>query len=162
VSDEAKDLINKLIIDQESRLSAEEALNHPWIKNMASLPNKKFSEQQYKNLKKFRDSERLKKAVLHYMASQMSAKESHSLDELFMCLDVNGDGRLSVEEFKKGLSGVKSEEEVKSIIEAIDVDQNGYVDYNEFVAATMDASVFLNEKKILHAFNLFDVVILLI
>ena len=36
VSSEAKDLIKKLITKPERRLTAEEALQHKWIKNLTS------------------------------------------------------------------------------------------------------------------------------
>jgi hypothetical protein len=34
ISDGAKDLINKLVTKPERRLTAEEALQHPWLKNL--------------------------------------------------------------------------------------------------------------------------------
>ena len=34
ISDSAKDLINKLVTKPERRLTAEEALQHPWLKNL--------------------------------------------------------------------------------------------------------------------------------
>ncbi|CDI75549.1 CAM kinase, CDPK family, putative [Eimeria praecox] len=40
VSNEAKDLVRKLMaFDPHQRLSAEQALNHPWIKHFSSAPN---------------------------------------------------------------------------------------------------------------------------
>lgn len=46
MSDEAKDLVKKLLTyDSEKRISALEALNHSWIKKMASADkvNKEFA-----------------------------------------------------------------------------------------------------------------------
>ncbi len=37
VSDQAKDLIKHLICKPEKRLSAEEALNHDWLRNAANV-----------------------------------------------------------------------------------------------------------------------------
>ena len=43
VSKEAKDLIKKLICKPEKRLTAEEALQHKWIKAMCKNDNKKLN-----------------------------------------------------------------------------------------------------------------------
>jgi calcium-dependent protein kinase len=41
VSKEAKDLIKKLICKSEKRLTASEALQHPWIKKYAAIEQQK-------------------------------------------------------------------------------------------------------------------------
>ena len=38
----------------------------------------------------------------------------------------------------------------------MDLDGNGYIDYTEFVAATMDLSKLSEEDKLTRAFKLFD------
>lgn len=54
VSNEAKDLIKKLVTKPERRFSAEEALQHPWIKTLAkNSKNEKLTKINLDMLKKF-------------------------------------------------------------------------------------------------------------
>jgi calcium-dependent protein kinase len=54
VSNEAKDLINKLICKPERRLTAGEALQHPWIKTLAKNSKvDKLAKLNIESLKKF-------------------------------------------------------------------------------------------------------------
>lgn len=54
VSNEAKDLIKKLIAKPERRLTAQEALNHTWIKTLASSAKaEKLQKLNMSSLKKF-------------------------------------------------------------------------------------------------------------
>jgi calcium-dependent protein kinase len=159
ISPEAKDLIKKLMTaSPESRLSASEALEHEWIKNSDCLPEKDLSESHLKMLKCFRTSIKLRQVVLNYIATQLTCKETgvKELNELFLSMDINKDGKLSLEEFKNGLEKVKEPQEIEEIMQAVDVDQSGFIDYTEFIAATMDERLYLQKGKILNAFNTFD------
>ena len=54
VSEEAKDLIKKLISKPERRLSAQEALSHKWIKTLASgSKSEKLTKLNLGQFKKF-------------------------------------------------------------------------------------------------------------
>ena len=68
---------------------------------------KKVAEEKplllnFGSLKNFRNSEKLKKAALTLIASQLSESEIMELAKLFEKLDKNGDGVLSFEEIKEG------------------------------------------------------------
>lgn len=73
-----------------------------------------------------------------------------------MQLDVNGDGSLSLEELKKGLSGKENGDQLLEILNAADTDGSGEINYTEFLAATMDANMFMREDYLRTAFNMFD------
>lgn len=49
-----------------------------------------------------------------------------------------------------------AELEVDHIMSEVDVDKSGYLDYTEFVAATMSKDILLNNKNLENAFSLFD------
>lgn len=66
---------------------------------------------------------------------------------------------LTIDEIKEGLSGTteKSYEEIKKVIESIDTDGSGKVDYTEFLAATMEKSLYMKEDKLIQAFKMLDI-----
>lgn len=74
-------------------------------------------------------------------------------------MDKNGDGKLSKEELKNGYAevfGEVSDEELEQVIKVADTDQSGYVDYTEFVAATMNTQTLLSKEKLEMCFKMFD------
>lgn len=75
---------------------------------------------------------------------------------MFYNFDKNNDGYISMNELREGLEGRYSEHELEQIIRAIDTDKNGAINYTEFIAAALNSSVFLDEEKLLSAFDTLD------
>jgi calcium-dependent protein kinase len=75
-------------------------------------------------------------------------------------LDLNGDGRLSTEElidaFKQFFPECNGEEEVASIMSKLDIDGNGFIDYTEFLLATINKKRLLSKERLMLAFAAFD------
>lgn len=69
---------------------------------------------------------------------------------------MNGDGSLSLEELKKGLTGQENGDTIYNMLHAADTDGSGEIDYTEFIAATIDANIFMREDYLRTAFNMFD------
>ncbi|MDR3549320.1 MAG: hypothetical protein P4M11_13835 [Candidatus Pacebacteria bacterium] len=168
ISKDCKDLIMKMLVPAEKRLSAQQVLDHPWLQKYAE--KKRIAELPpivTQNLRSFRGAQRVKKAVLTYLATQLSERELDPVKKLFVALDKNGDGKLSREEVKQGLLGKSNEKELCDLVLAMDTDASGFVDYNgiskklhmhgiEFLAAAIGEDVYLNKDKLLQAFNMFD------
>merc|ERR1712093_174194 len=73
ISEDAKNLIRMLLkMNPQDRYTAEQALNHVWIKNKApkaqAIP---LQASLVDNLKGFRSTNKLKKAALHVIAGQL-------------------------------------------------------------------------------------------
>ena len=158
ISKEAKDLIKKLICKPEKRLTAQEALNHKWMKKMKDEQEVKIEMKGKKlsTFKNFNKQSKLKQAALTAISVQASPDDIKELKTLFMSLDVNGDGSLTLEELKKGLAGKQNGEDLLAIMKGADTDGSGEINYTEFLAATIDANVFLREDYLRTAFNMFD------
>jgi calcium-dependent protein kinase len=153
VSAEAKDLISHLLVVQpDGRLTAEQALSHPWV--ATTQPEVPLS-LDLESLARFKSARKLQRSVLLCIASLCSEGEIADLKAKFERLDVNGDGMLTFAELQQGLSGT-SAAELQELWQSIDVDQSGSIDYSEFLAATMDRSIFLQEEKLWAAFSTFD------
>jgi len=161
VSEDAKELIQKLLkMNPRDRFTAEQALNHSWVANKApKAKDVAIGASIVDNLKGFQSQNKFKKAALHLIASQMSENQIDKLRQTFMQLDKNGDGLLTVVEMKEGLekAGVENvPPELKAILMAVDSDGSGVVDYTEFLAATLDKSVYMKEDVCWQAFRIFD------
>jgi len=130
VSESAKDLIRKMLCKPASRLTAAEVLKQEWVLQEASANEEPLS-LDYQSLKNFTNAQRLKKVALSVIASQLSEEEINELAAQFTKLDVNGDGVLTFEEMEAGLKGVdeKSREEILRVIDSIDTDRNGTINY---------------------------------
>ena len=101
-TNDCKDLQKKLLTkDPEKRLSAKEALKHPWFKHMHTKDEFKVEEEgiALKNLSEFHSGKVLQTAALTYIVSQnASQKERDQMVTQFNALDLNQDGRLTADE----------------------------------------------------------------
>lgn len=161
VSEDAKNLIRMLLkMNPRDRYTGEQALNHEWIKNKApKASNVPIGSNIVDNLRGFRSQNKLKKAALHIIAGQLNEDQIKALRETFMALDGNGDGLLTAAEMKEGLekSGLKEiPPDLQAILEHVDADGSGVIDYTEFLAATLDKRMYLQEDVCWSAFRLFD------
>jgi calcium-dependent protein kinase len=161
VSEDAKNLIRMLLkMNPRDRYTAEQALNHIWVRNKApKSANVALQATLVDNLRGFRSQNKLKKAALHVIASQLGESQIKALREVFMQLDNNGDGLLTAQEMKEGLkqAGLKDvPADLQEVLDAVDSDGSGVIDYTEFLAATLDKKVYMNEDVCWQAFRIFD------
>jgi calcium-dependent protein kinase len=165
ISNDAKDLIKKLLIkDTNKRYSAKKALSHPWIvknKNQVKIDNNKFAEI-VTNLRNYSARLKLQQSTLAYIVHNLVNKEDCDyLRQVFIALDDNGDGKLTESELINGLSilldKTEAEKEVKRLFEIIDVDGNGFIEYEEFLRAGLNKAKILTEDNLETAFKLYDI-----
>ena len=157
ITDEAKDLILNLLTTEENRLTAKQALKHPWFKK--SLGKKKRKEVNttiLTRLQNFQNMNKIRKAILTFLASRVSSEDIEKQLKSFHILDTNKDGYITMKELTKGLKDTHSTEQIQQIMNSVDTDKNGAIDYNEFIAATLDAEIAKNLKKLDLAFKFFD------
>lgn len=106
VTSQAKDLISKLLVkDVSKRYSAADAYNHPMIQNIESNLDISIASEAFDNMRKFIEAANFKKATLVYLASKLPEKNLDELRRLFIQIDTNGDGRITLDEFIKALEG---------------------------------------------------------
>ncbi|CDW86359.1 UNKNOWN [Stylonychia lemnae] len=162
ITPEAKDLIKKMLTyDITGRITAEQAINHPWIKKKVLEPSDpKATLSALQNLRTFRAEQKMQQAAITFIVSQLASKEEMAeLQRAFKALDKNSDGKLSRDELIEGYThilGDLAEEEVDRIMKIADADGSGEIDYSEWVVATMDKRKLLTNEKLEAAFNLFD------
>lgn len=91
-----------MLCDNKSRLSANDVLNHNWVKNKAPNSEQALTELNVESLKNYKNNNKLKKAVLTFIASRLKDDEIKTLKEIFNAIDKNKDGTLTLEEIKEG------------------------------------------------------------
>lgn len=157
VSEEAKDLISCLLTNENDRLNPKQALKHIWFKGTLKKPkNKKVSFTHLEKLKSFSNATKIRKIICTFLASRVSNEEVERQLESFEKLDKNKDGYITLKELHKGLGKHFSLEDAQKIMDSVDTDKNGAIDYNEFLAATLDGEIAKNLKKLEMAFKYFD------
>mmetsp|Transcript_12904 Transcript_12904/g.32554 ORF Transcript_12904/g.32554 Transcript_12904/m.32554 type:complete len:395 (+) Transcript_12904:2-1186(+) len=162
VSEDAKNLIRMLLkMNSRDRYTAQQTLNHVWIKNKApNATGQALETGVVGNLRNFRSCNKLKKAALQLIATQLSDDKIKGLRQIFTKLDADQDGCLTVDEMKEGIkaAGIELEdlEQVKKDLEGIDSDGSGKIDYTEFLAATLDKRTYAVEDVCWSAFRAFD------
>ena len=167
----AKDLINKLLqYDPKKRISAEESLEHQWFKTaefkkkdkVNTIPHE-LAKQLISNMTKYKSNNMLKCAVIAYLVHHLTnTEECMEASKLFIKIDLNSDGKIEKHEliqgFEKywGMSGDEVKEKVDIIFANIDTDFNGFIEYEEFVRAAVNPSIFMSQNYLKFAFNYFD------
>lgn len=100
------------------------------------------------------------KTTLTFLASRIPEDQIENLRKAFIKIDVNGDGVLTKEELVEGVSKVPEcnikEEDWDLAIQLMDTNNNGCIDYTEFIAGCMQSYVYLKENNLKHAFEYFD------
>ncbi|PUZ68472.1 hypothetical protein GQ55_2G031600 [Panicum hallii var. hallii] len=160
ISESAKDLVRKMLNrDPRKRLTAHEALCHPWVCVDGVAPDKPLDPAVLTRLKQFSAMNKLKKMALRVIAENLSEDEIAGLREMFKMLDTDNSGQITLEELKFGLKRVGAnlkDSEIVTLMEAADIDNSGSIDYGEFLAATLHLNKVEREDNLFAAFSYFD------
>ncbi|KAI3464780.1 hypothetical protein Pfo_021443 [Paulownia fortunei] len=161
ISNGAKDLIKRMLtMDPKKRITAAEALEHPWLKKDGEASDRPIDSAVLIRMKQFRAMNKLKKLALKVIAENLSEEEIKGLKQMFNNMDTDGSGTITYEELRTGLSKLGSrlsETEIQQLMEAADVDKNGTIDYIEFITATMHRHRLDKEENLYKAFQYFDI-----
>ena len=165
VSDKAKDLIKKcLVYNKSKRITAEQALKHEFFADDIN-PNNIFEDEiDSKNvlisLKNFSQQTKIYQTVLTFLSHNYADKEElNRLKKIFYKIDLNIEGKLSKEELKYAFkeAGVEMEsEQLNKVIQSIDFDGNGFIEYEEFIRVALPKERLFTEKNLKIAFDMFD------
>lgn len=158
ISREAKDLLRHLLDrNPNSRYTADQILSHQWFSLFLNSPGTP-AVIDASQLRVYQTSVKFRKTVLNYIATQCSSDEVAEIVNLFIKLDTNHDGTLSLNEIQAALvQSDISKPELEALINSLDVDGSGSVDLTEFTAALMSRRLYMSQEKLWNAFKRFDI-----
>jgi len=156
VSEEAKDLLRKMLdLDPETRITAAEALKHPWftLRKRRLEVSTRSVIRAFKNYSELSD---LKKNLLSFLVKNISDKEVKEFQEIFLELDKEKTGQIKSSNLEKILTTDDeiTTEELKVLIRKINNEL--YINYSTFIAALISTSEFLTEAKLKLGYKSFE------
>ena len=166
-SREIQDLVSKLLeVNPTVRLSASEALKHPWFKkfNAKSLYMNIDEKKVMKYLKRLMNYEintKFEQMVLAFIVHNIPpSKESKDILKIFRVFNTNDDCKLRQCELEEGLlkyfAKQEVEEKINDIFLLLDGANHGYIEFEEFLRACIDKKKVLCDENLVYAFNFFD------
>ena len=165
ISEKAKDLITKcLIYDKRKRISAQQALEHEFFMDDINPHNIFEDNIDTKNillsLKNYSKHSKIYQTGLTYLSHNFSDKEElNKLKKIFYKIDLNLDGKLSKQELGKAFkeAGIEmTKKQLDKMMDSIDFDGNGYIEYEEFIRVALPKSKLFTETNLKIAFDMFD------
>mmetsp|Transcript_28970 Transcript_28970/g.83083 ORF Transcript_28970/g.83083 Transcript_28970/m.83083 type:complete len:555 (-) Transcript_28970:107-1771(-) len=159
LSSSARDFIGGLLVAEPAlRMSAQQALSHPWIKARPHVGTPLVGTRMVSNLRHYCRASKFQRNVLSMIAWSLSTGDLAELSEQFLLFDQDCGGTISLQELKDALGkfvGIESAE-AEEIFGCLDADRNEEVEYSEFLAALLPGVVKVCEDSLRRAFRRFD------
>ena len=165
VSENCIDLIKKLLEpNKDKRIRAIDALKHPFFRETFD-PDKALT--QNKDLSLIERLLEIKipfskfhQAVISYMCSNYISKdEEKKLRTLFRYIDNDRKNYLTKENIEKVLKEngkLLTEEEIQNILNSFDYDDNGSIEYQEYLIGLCDKNMLFSKYNFKRFFNVLD------
>jgi calcium-dependent protein kinase len=158
LSKDLQDLLEKMLCPQPKlRISAAEALKHPWLSSGIKKKNiqTKIIEKVLKN-PKLND---LQNAVSLFINSMLNwNQEMDEENNCFELIDLDSNGKIDAFEFYKvseKMFGIKQAKKItKSFFERFDLNRNGFIEYSEFINALSRSSKVLKDENLEKVFRI--------
>ncbi|XP_068641069.1 CDPK-related kinase 5-like isoform X2 [Aristolochia californica] len=141
LSTEAKDFVKRLLNkDPRKRMSAAQALSHPWIRNYNDV-KVPLDILIFRLMKAYMRSSSLRKAALRALSKTLTADELFYLKEQFALLEPNKNGCISLENIRmalmKNATDAMKESRVPDFLASLGPLQYRKMDFEEFCAAAL-------------------------
>jgi len=160
LSEPAKDFITSVLqVDPDTRPTARNALNHPWLRNRKQAEDVVMDQSILGRMRTFARSTSFQRKVLSLMAWSLSLEEIECLRTLFLAIDTEMSGSIDVHEFKSVLADsfpMQTAQESEAIFKGLDTDGDGRIHYSDFLAAVMPGNAKGRDDLLRRAFARFD------
>lgn len=141
LSSEARDFVKRLLNkDARKRLTAAQALSHPWIKNSNDV-KVPLDVIIFKLMKAYMRSSSLRKAALRALSKTLTVDELFYLKEQYALLEPNKNGTISLENVKSALmknaTDAMKDSRIPDFLSSLNSLQYRRMDFEEFCAAAL-------------------------
>uniref|UniRef100_A0A0C9RH13 TSA: Wollemia nobilis Ref_Wollemi_Transcript_25043_2740 transcribed RNA sequence n=1 Tax=Wollemia nobilis TaxID=56998 RepID=A0A0C9RH13_9CONI len=139
VSPEAKDFVKRLLNkDLRKRMTAVQALTHPWLRGQNPIPLDIFI---FKLVKLYIRASPLRRAALRALSKSLTEDELMYLRSQYKLLEPNKDGKITLENFRSALmrnaTEAMKESKVSDILNSMENLASRKMDFDEFCAAAI-------------------------
>ena len=164
---EVQDLVKKLLeVNVDKRLSAAEALKHPWFSKFGAKRLYTNIEEEkvvmyIERLMHYQINSKFQQMVLAFIVHNIpDSEETKDILKIFRQFNEGDDGKLTKDELFNGLVRYIKEDHMKQHIDdlflILDGAGRGFIEYEEFLRACIDKNKLLNDENLVYAFNFFD------
>ncbi|CAB4287457.1 unnamed protein product [Prunus armeniaca] len=141
LSAEARDFVKRLLNkDPRKRMTAAQALSHPWLKNSNEV-KVPLDILIFKLMKVYMRSSALRKAALRSLSKTLTVDELSYLKEQFALLEPNKNGTISLENIKtalmKNATDAMKEARIADFLASLNALQYRRMDFEEFCTASL-------------------------
>ncbi|PHT55364.1 CDPK-related kinase 8 [Capsicum baccatum] len=141
LSSEAKDFVKRLLTkDPRKRMTAAQALGHPWIKNSHDI-EVPLDILIFKLMKTYMRSSALRKAALRALSKTLTIDELVHLKQQFSLLEPNKNGTINLDNIKaalmKNATDAMKEARIHDFVASLNALQYRRMDFEEFCAAAL-------------------------
>lgn len=160
ISEEAKNFVKALLeVDPKKRLTAEAALNHPFIALRHFDDQNKVDAHVVKALRDFGHASRFRRCCMSMMAWSLSSEDREKFEKFFLAMDTKHHGAISYDELKKVMVDRfhLPQGEAKKAFQALDTSHHQEIHFSDFLAAMLSSQFELHEDLLSEAFRKFDV-----
>jgi len=156
----AKELIAGLLEkDPAKRYTIEQALDHPWVSGDAAS-DRPIDRSVVDSLLQYNARNKFKRVAVQMVAENLTAKDVQALRAAFMKMDADNSGFLTRTEMVNALRelGVhdKDPDVFRRMVEAMDVDGDNRISWEEFLHASLEAQMVKHQQQIWEAFCAID------
>jgi len=165
VSKNCKDLIKKLLQPKKQRrIKAIDALKHPFFTESFNPEEALRQNKDNGIINQLYDlkipQSKFHRAIISYMCSNyLSKDEEKKLRAVFRYIDEDGKSFLTKAKIEKALKEngkLCTNEKIKYILDALDVDKNGVIEYQEYIQGLCDKESLYSETNLKNTFNIID------
>lgn len=163
ITNEMKEFVSNLLkYNPKDRLSATQALNHPWMKLQYPVEDRRpcpTTLDKTNNKLMVSNLSGLKRLALYTIASRINTKEVDHIRQVFDQYDTLNNGTICFDEFKAALDEYHyTDEQLYEIFKrlAFTSTNNKLIYYTDFLSALLDEQEYIDEDKLADAFDVLD------
>ena len=164
LSIQAKDLIGLLLNQNpDSRISAVEALKHPWLQSVfEQQSDRPFFQRTLTRMLSVRKKPKLKEMFETFLLGQVQKNDSRIsvYEKVFLDFDADRNGVINKEDIILKLRDQIEPDlvftEAERLLKIIDNDNSGAIDFSEFLRCALEKDTFICKENLHKAFCYFD------